>query len=142
MGGAVEAFFLGLGQRGRADLPPRIRGSIRVDLVDGGHTDHWYVDMTAEDAVVVTQEAKPADTVMTTTHEFFERLIRGDTPLIAALFRNEATSAGDPRLVLTFRRFFPAPSGTLDPREVARRQALHGPVWRERLRKTAPVTPG
>lgn len=133
MSEAIEAFFDALEQRGRSMLPPRIRGTIRVDLVDHGHTDHWYADLTAADAVVVTRERKHADAVLTTSHGLFERLICGDTPTTAALLRNEASYAGDARLILAFRRFFPAPSGTRDPREVARRQAPHGQAWRQRL---------
>ncbi|GAB3186186.1 hypothetical protein FHX75_16128 [Micromonospora palomenae] len=133
MGGAIEEFLLALESRGRSLLPPRIRGTMRIDLVDGGHTDHWYVNMSLADAVVVTREAKAAEAVLTTTHELFERLICGETPTTAALLRNEASFAGDARLILTFRRFFPSPSGTRDPREVARQQAPHGQAWRERL---------
>lgn len=130
---AIAEFFVGLGPRGRSLLPPRVHGTLRIDLVDQGCTSHWYVDMTAADRVLVTRDSRPADAVLTTTHRLFERLVCGDQSAIAVLLRNEATFAGDTRLILAFRRFFPSPAGTRDPREVARQHALHGQAWRERL---------
>jgi hypothetical protein len=50
------------------------------------------------------------------------------------LLRNDATLVGDARLVLAFRRYFPPPGGTGDPREGAQRRAPHGQAWRGRLR--------
>jgi hypothetical protein len=82
---------------------------------------------------VVTRDSKAADAVLTTTHRLFERLVCGEQSATAALFRNEATFAGDTRLILAFRRFFPSPAGTRDPREMARQHAPHGQAWRERL---------
>ncbi|MGY0006374.1 SCP2 sterol-binding domain-containing protein [Micromonospora sp. I033] len=115
-------------------LPPRVRGTLRVDLVNHGSTDHWYVDLTAADQVVVNRDVGAADAVLTTTPAVFTRLVRGESPATAVLLRNEATLAGDARLILAFRRYFPPEAGTADPREAARRRATHGRAWRERRR--------
>ncbi|MEU1686506.1 SCP2 sterol-binding domain-containing protein [Micromonospora sp. NPDC005707] len=130
----IEAFFVALPARGRAMLPPRVRGTLRVDLVTHGSTDHWYVDLRAADQVVVNRDVRAADAVLTTTPAVFVRLVRGESPATAVLLRNEATLVGDARLILAFRRYFPPPRGTGDPREGAQRRALHGQAWRERLR--------
>ncbi|MEU4477613.1 SCP2 sterol-binding domain-containing protein [Micromonospora sp. NPDC023966] len=115
-------------------LPPRVRGTLRVDLVNHGSTDHWYVDLTASDQVVVNRDVVAADAVLTTTPAVFARLVRGESPATAVLLRNEATLAGDARLILAFRRYFPPAAGTVDPRESARRRSPHGQAWRERRR--------
>ncbi|MET8833474.1 SCP2 sterol-binding domain-containing protein [Micromonospora sp. NPDC004540] len=134
MSDEIEAFFVALPSRGRAMLPPRVRGTLRVDLVTHGSSDHWYVDLTATDQVVVNRDARAADAVLTTTPAVFARLVRGESPATAVLLRNEASGVGDARLILAFRRYFPSQGETSDPRESARRRSPHGQAWRERLR--------
>ncbi|MFE9960523.1 SCP2 sterol-binding domain-containing protein [Micromonospora sp. NPDC005299] len=134
MSDEIEAFFVALPARGRAMLPARVRGTLRVDLVTHGSTDHWYVDLRATDQVVVNRDVRAADAVLTTTPAVFARLVRGESPATAVLLRNEATLVGDARLILAFRRYFPPEEGAGDPREAAQRRATHGQAWRERLR--------
>ncbi|MET8230971.1 SCP2 sterol-binding domain-containing protein [Micromonospora sp. NPDC005298] len=119
---ATERFFESLPARAPAVLRGLADGTLQIDLGTGNQTEHWLVRMRPG-AVDVSRNRGPADAIWYSSAELFDRLIAGKAQGIAAVLRNESTFSGNVVLFLAFRRFFPDPPGTRDPREVARRTA-------------------
>lgn len=61
------------------------------------------------------------DAEMMLSAALFDRLVRGESSALSAALRNEITFAGDLELLRVFSRFFPSPSGAVDPRSAHRR---------------------
>ncbi|SCL14133.1 SCP-2 sterol transfer family protein [Micromonospora rhizosphaerae] len=122
MSEAVERFFASLPARAPAVLRTPTAGTLQIDLATGNRTEHWLIELRPG-SVQVSRERRPADATWTSSVDLFERLIIGEAQGIAAVFRNEATFSGNVVLFLAFRRFFPDPPGTRDPRATARAQA-------------------
>ncbi|MEV4197194.1 SCP2 sterol-binding domain-containing protein [Micromonospora globbae] len=121
MSQAIERFFESLPARAPEVLRGLVSGTLQIDLTTGGLTEHWLVRMRPG-AVAVGRERGPADAIWYSSAELFERLVTGQAQGVAAVLRNESTFSGNVVLFLAFRRFFPNPPGTRDPREAARRQ--------------------
>ncbi|MFG2055533.1 SCP2 sterol-binding domain-containing protein [Micromonospora sp. NPDC048930] len=119
MGEAIERFFASLPARAPVVLPGPTRGILQIDLTSDNRTEHWYLEM-GPGTVRVGREQRPADAIFTVSAELFEELATGREAGMAAVLRNEATFSGNVVLFLVFRRFFPDPPGTRDPRETAR----------------------
>ncbi|MDO3703870.1 SCP2 sterol-binding domain-containing protein [Micromonospora sp. C28SCA-DRY-2] len=122
MGQAIERFFESLPARAPEILRGLISGTLQIELTNGDGTDHWLVRMRPG-AIEVSRQRGPADAIWYSSEELFERLVTGRAQGVAAVLRNESTFSGNVVLFLAFRRFFPTPPGTRDPREVAREQA-------------------
>ena len=118
---AIDTFFASLPVLAKRMLPGPTGGVLRVDLVEPGRTEHWYLTL-APRSVTVAREGDHEDAVFATNPQLFDRLVRGEAQVTAAVFRNEASYAGSGVLILAFRRFFPDPPGTRDPREAVREQ--------------------
>ncbi len=116
---AIEQFFATLPDRAPQVLHAPLTGTLRIDLADDGRTQHW-VRRRRLGAVDVDQGRVDADAIWYSSMDLFDRLVTGRAQSVAALFRNESTFSGRVVLFLAFRRFFPPPPGTRDPREVAR----------------------
>nr|WP_240955448.1 SCP2 sterol-binding domain-containing protein [Micromonospora sp. HNM0581] len=97
-------------------------GTLRIDLSDGQRTEHWLIRIRPG-VVEVDQGMEHSDATWYCSEDLFDRLIVGRVHAISALFRNDTAFSGDVVLFLAFRRFFPSPPGTRDPREVAREHA-------------------
>ncbi|MFI7603795.1 SCP2 sterol-binding domain-containing protein [Micromonospora sp. NPDC049366] len=121
MGEATERFFESLPARAPEVLRGLVSGTLQIDLDTGEQTDHWLVRMRPG-AVEVSRNRGPADAIWYSSEDLFDRLVSGRAQGVAAVLRNESTFSGNVVLFLAFRRFFPDPPGTRDPREVARRQ--------------------
>src|SRR5256885_1890585 len=80
--------------------------SIRLDLADGGHVDHWLVTVDRGD-VVVSRENTEADAVLRTDRSTFDGIVDGSVNTMAASLRGVLDVEGDPELVVMFRRMFP-----------------------------------
>ncbi|MEV0724889.1 SCP2 sterol-binding domain-containing protein [Micromonospora purpureochromogenes] len=112
-------FLERLTSRRRPQLPETLSGTIRLDLHDGGSTEHWY--LTVHDQCVdVTRSPDDADLVVRADREVFDRLVDGRTEVVQSLMRNELTVQGEMRLLLALRRIFPGPVDARHPRDVAR----------------------
>ncbi|MFD0783742.1 SCP2 sterol-binding domain-containing protein [Micromonospora azadirachtae] len=123
MSEAIERFFDSLPARAPEILRGLVSGTLQIDLsMTGGLTEHWLV-MMRPGAVMVTRQQGPADAIWYSSTDLFERMVRGQAQGIAAVLRNESTFSGNVVLFLVFRRFFPDPPGTRDPRQLARQQA-------------------
>ncbi|MEV1154012.1 SCP2 sterol-binding domain-containing protein [Micromonospora chokoriensis] len=119
---AAERFFESLPARAPDVLGGLTDGTLQIDLGTDHQTDHWLVRMRPG-SVQVSRERGPADAIWYSSAALFDRLISGEAQSVAAVLRNESTFSGNVVLFLAFRRFFPNPPGTRDPRETARRTA-------------------
>ncbi|WP_406040329.1 hypothetical protein OG799_31160 [Micromonospora sp. NBC_00898] len=122
MGEAIERFFASLPERAPVVLLGPVSGTLQIDLTTGNCTDHWLVEL-GHGSARVFRELRVSDATWHSSHDLFERLVAGRDNGIAAMIRNESTFTGKVTLFLAFRRFFPDPPGTRDPRELAREQA-------------------
>ncbi|MFR9776798.1 SCP2 sterol-binding domain-containing protein [Micromonospora sp. MS34] len=120
MGEAIEQFFASLPARAPAVLRGPTSGTLQIDLTEGNRSEHWYVEMAPGTARASRAPQRPADATFTISVKLFEELVTGRAAGMAAVLRNEATFSGNVLLFLVFRRFFPDPPGTRDPRETAR----------------------
>ncbi|MDG4761752.1 SCP2 sterol-binding domain-containing protein [Micromonospora sp. WMMD710] len=119
---ATERFFESLPVRAPGVLRGLADGTLQIDLGTENQTEHWRIRMRPG-SVEVNRSRGPADAIWYSSTELFDRLIVGKAQAVAAVLRNESTFSGNVVLFLAFRRFFPNPPGTRDPREVARRTA-------------------
>lgn len=119
---ATERFFESLPARAPNVLLGPVSGTMQIDLAHGNQTAHWVVRMRPG-AIEVSRHRGPADAIWYTSEDLFDRLVTGRAQAISTVLRNESSFSGDVVLFLAFRRFFPDPPGTQDPRDVAREQA-------------------
>ncbi|MBG6100935.1 hypothetical protein IW249_001349 [Micromonospora vinacea] len=119
---AAESFFEALPSRAPDVLGGLADGTLQIDLGEDHRTEHWRVRMRPG-SVQVSRGRGPADAIWYSGAALFDRLISGEAQAVAAVLRNESTFSGNVVLFLAFRRFFPNPPGTRDPRETARRAA-------------------
>ncbi|MFG1883673.1 SCP2 sterol-binding domain-containing protein [Micromonospora sp. NPDC049102] len=101
------------------DLPETTTGTLRLDLRDDGHTEHWYLTVAGQH-LAVTRSAEDADLIVRAARSVFDELVNGDLPPGTAMLRNELTLRGDMRLLLVLRRVLPGPKGARHPRELGR----------------------
>ncbi|MEV0426549.1 hypothetical protein [Micromonospora sp. NPDC050495] len=120
---SIDRFFDRLPSLAPAILRGPTNGIMRIDLDVGHRTEHWLVAMGPGTAAVSRGNAE-ADAVWQSDMDLFADLVAGRSQGIAAVLRNDATISGELSLFLAFRRFFPEPAGSQDPRGVGR-QAVH-----------------
>ncbi|MET8320987.1 SCP2 sterol-binding domain-containing protein [Micromonospora sp. NPDC005189] len=118
----AERFFESLPSRAHDVLGGLADGTLQIDLGTDHRTEHWLVRMRPG-SVRISRERGPADAIWYSSAALFDRLVKGEAQGVAAVLRNESTFSGNVVLFLAFRRFFPDPPGTRDPRDVARRAA-------------------
>ncbi|WP_319458409.1 SCP2 sterol-binding domain-containing protein [Micromonospora sp. RTP1Z1] len=100
------------------ELPETTGGTLRLDLREGVHTEHWYLTIDHQN-VEVARSAEEAELIVRADREVFDRLAAGQLHVAAALLRNDLTVQGNMRLLMTLRRLFPGPPGARHPREAA-----------------------
>jgi putative sterol carrier protein len=105
MSSATDQFFSSLAERGQEPLLLRANGTVRVDL-DG---QHWYLEL-GKGQVSVSHRDAPADCVIRSDRETFDRVARGESNAMASLLRNEIMFEGDPGMVVLLQKLFPWPS--------------------------------
>ena len=96
------------------ELPETTSGTIRLDLRDGGRTEHWYLTIDRQD-VRVDRLAEEADLVVGADREVFDQLAAGRLHPFAAMLRNDLVARGEFKLLMTLRRIFPGPPDARDP---------------------------
>ncbi|GIG91884.1 SCP2 sterol-binding domain-containing protein [Plantactinospora endophytica] len=134
MADPTAEFFARVEQRGPDLLPTKARGTLRFDLRRDGEVDHWFVAINRGN-VLVSHELRDADCVVATDKALFDRCALGEAQVVAAYNRNDVTVQGNLPLLLMFRRAFPSPPGTRDPRERIRERFAGRGRERERERQ-------
>ncbi|MFU8849795.1 SCP2 sterol-binding domain-containing protein [Micromonospora sp. SL1-18] len=123
MGGSIAEHLIEQVVGHHPEIPENTAGTVRLDLHDGGSTEHWYLTIDHQN-VQVARATGEADMVVHADREVFERLATGNPRLVSALLRNDITVQGDVRLLLTLRRLFPGPPGARHPRQAERGPAV------------------
>jgi putative sterol carrier protein len=100
------------------ELPEFATGTVRLDVCEGGRTEHWYLVLHKQ-RVDVLRSAQDADLVLQGDREAFDRLATGQRRLVESLMRNELNVQGNLQLALALRRILPGPSDARHPRHVA-----------------------
>jgi hypothetical protein len=114
---ATAGFFAALGDHGHDPRLRKASGSIRFDIVNGKRTERWHVTLDKGEVRISRRNAR-ADAVLTAERTLFNRLVSGQTNVVAALLREELDVEGNVNLLVLFRRLLPAP-----PRSRRRRPA-------------------
>jgi hypothetical protein len=97
-----------------------ITGTVRVELVEGTCTEHWFIEIINGD-VDVTRENLEADAAFRCERGLFDRAATGEENLTAALLRGEVTAEGQVELMVNLERLMPGP-----PSSAARRRLVEG----------------
>ncbi|HEY0699646.1 MAG TPA: SCP2 sterol-binding domain-containing protein [Micromonospora sp.] len=97
-----------------AMLADDMTATLRIDLEHEERTAHWFMSID-RGTVRVTQEWRAADAVLRTSKEFFDRLVRGEANLFAALVRNAIINEGDVAVVAQFRKMLTGMGRMRDP---------------------------
>jgi putative sterol carrier protein len=106
-GAATGAFFERLATGTRDDVLGSVHGTIRFDLEDGGHVEHYRV-VVRRDSIAVDRSPDAADCVVRTTVPVFDRVAGGHLNALPAALRGLLDIEGDPGLLIRFQRLFPA----------------------------------
>ncbi|NES14869.1 MULTISPECIES: SCP2 sterol-binding domain-containing protein [Micromonospora] len=104
---------------GHPELPENTTGTLRLDVRDGGRTEHWCLIIDRQE-VRVSRSYSEAELVVRADREVFDRMAEGHLHPAAALLRNDLTVQGNLRLLLALRRLFPGPPGARHPRTSCR----------------------
>ena len=110
----IEEFFERLSAGGPGTLPPRMRGSLRIDLASGATTERWFLTI-GKDAVSVSHRNAKADAVIGTSKDLFEGMVTGRTNAMAGALRGVVSLEGDPTLLVLFQRVLPGPPAPAKP---------------------------
>ncbi|MFC0003759.1 SCP2 sterol-binding domain-containing protein [Micromonospora siamensis] len=97
------------------DLPETTSGTLRLDIREDGHTDHWHLTIDHQ-TVRVSRSYEEADLIVGGERPVFDRLAAGGTHIGSALLRNDVTARGNLRLLMSLRRLFPGPPDAHHPR--------------------------
>ncbi|MER7331131.1 MULTISPECIES: SCP2 sterol-binding domain-containing protein [unclassified Micromonospora] len=107
-------FFERISHGRPAMLPDDVTATLRIDLEHEGRTTHWLMSIHLG-TVRVTEEWRAADAVVRTSKEFFDRLVRGEANLFAALVRNAVINEGDVTVVAHLRKMLTGMARMQDP---------------------------
>jgi putative sterol carrier protein len=108
MADATADFFEDLGRRGHEPLLEKATGSVRVDLADGKHLEHWLVVIDKGDIAVSRKQAR-ADLVVRADKALFDKVAKGRENAFAAVLRGAVGIEGKVQLMMLFQRLFPSP---------------------------------
>jgi SCP-2 sterol transfer family len=100
-------FFEDLSVRGHEPLL-RATGSLRIDVLEGDRSEHWYVTTTNGD-VKVSHKAGRADTVIRAEKKVMDGMVKGTVNLMAAMLRGAIEVEGNLELLNSFNRLLPGP---------------------------------
>jgi putative sterol carrier protein len=104
---STERFFDRLAAEESFPVLGSAKGTIRFDLSDGRHIDHWRVAIN-RGTVAVTRSDDAADTVIRARRKDFDEVADGHVNALAAALRGMVGIDGDPAVLVRFQRLFPA----------------------------------
>ena len=110
-GAATAVFLEDLASRGEIPLLHNMSGTIRVDLIGGGRTTHWYLTIDRGTVAVSHRNAK-ADAVIHGSVELFDKLATGRENATASMLRGTLRVEGNIGLMSGLERVLPGPPGS------------------------------
>ena len=121
---ATAEFFRELSEREREPLLARVTATFRFDLLQGGKTERWLVEVRKGE-LTVSRRNRKADCVLRAEKELFDRLASGERNAMAASLRGELILEGDLTQLVQAQRLFTGPAVSRQSRRAAasRRQS-------------------
>jgi putative sterol carrier protein len=117
----IADFMADLAARGEDPSLANATGTVRFDVVDGKHTERWFVTVT-KGALDVSRRNARADAVVRGPRPLFEQLVQGKANATAAFLRGTLTLEGNIGLLVLVQRLFPrAKSGQTKGRAAKQR---------------------
>jgi hypothetical protein len=113
----IKRFFDDLVARGHVQSLASVTGTVRIDVVDHGRTEHWYLAVSKGDVSVSHKNSK-ADAGVRLERSVMEGCIDGTVNTMAAFLRGVIAVDGDFGLLVLFDRLFPGPpdsTGRVEP---------------------------
>jgi len=108
MADETSQFFESLRRRGHEPLLEQTEGTLRFELAENGHVNHWFVAVEHGD-IAVSRSRRRADCTIRATKRLFDRVASGEVNALAAVLRGAVAVEGDPELLTRFQRLFPGP---------------------------------
>jgi hypothetical protein len=108
-------FFDTLEHRRHERFPEEAAGTIRLDVVGERETEHWFLEISHGD-LSVSRDARTADLVVRADRGLFNKIVIGETNMIAAWLRHQVIFEGSLRLTRSFELLLPGPPGSRHPR--------------------------
>ena len=108
--GQTSAFFDELARREYDPLLANAAGTARFEVVDGDHTERWFVTID-KGKITVSRKNTKAGTTVRADRKTFEKAAAGRLNVMAAVLRGEIVISGDPRFLVRLQRLIPRPSG-------------------------------
>ncbi|MEU0157040.1 SCP2 sterol-binding domain-containing protein [Micromonospora fulviviridis] len=115
----TATFFDELARRGHERRVVDASGSIRLDLVNQGQLDRWFVTVQSGD-IHVSKDEREVDSVIHAERTFFDRVVVGEYSLYAALLSGDVRVEGDLYMFRVLIRVLPSPPHAHHPRTFAR----------------------
>ncbi|HEX5996591.1 MAG TPA: SCP2 sterol-binding domain-containing protein [Jiangellales bacterium] len=112
---ATHSFFLSLEPMGHLPQLEKARGTIRFDLRHEKTTDSWLLTFDDGRMRVSRNTRKPADTVIRTDIDSFDRVARGEMNFYSLILRGSMLLEGRRPLALMLSRILPDPPETRGP---------------------------
>ena len=104
----IAQFMDELAARGGDPSLANATGTVRFDVVDGKHSERWFLTVT-KGALDVSRRNARADAVVRCPRPLFEQLIQGKANATAAFLRGALTLEGNVGLLVLVQRLFPRP---------------------------------
>ena len=101
----TTTFFEGLAGGQSIAVVGAARGSIRFDLREGRHTDHWRVELGRDSGERL--RPMPRRRAVRAERSVFDELASGRLSALPAVLRGLLDADGDASLVVHFQRLFP-----------------------------------
>ena len=108
----TRAFFERLAAQHQPFLKS-LTGVVRVDLVDGERTEHWYLAIRKGD-VTVSHKGPEPDCVVSADLATFDAIVDGDMNAMAAVLRGAVDVRGEFRFMTALRQLFAGPTEVPD----------------------------
>jgi hypothetical protein len=116
----TEELFDEMGRHAHEPRLDHVTGTVRIELVEGTCTEHWFIEIVNGD-IDVSRENLEADAAFRCERGLFERASTGEENLTAALLRGAVTAEGNVELMVNLERLMPGP-----PSSAARRRLADG----------------
>ena len=101
-------FFDELQRRGHEPLLAGAKGTVCIELLEGGRVERRTLEIDRGD-IAVSGDGAAADCTLRTQRAIFDDLVGGRANALATVLRGAMNVEGDWGLLLLFQRLFPSP---------------------------------
>ena len=112
-GDAAQALFEHIASRDHQPLLNNTVGRLRIDLTEGGTTEHLFI-IVDKGVVDISHRRARAEAALHCPRALFNQMAEGNVNALAAILRGELNVEGDLSLLAAFSRLFPGPPASLE----------------------------